>query len=66
MEVLVVVADVNEGPEELMREDQLEGLSVLFHRVQKPEESEAKNLHLVLRLHVVSGVLTLYKVKDLE
>ena len=31
LEVLIVVADVDESAEELVREDQLESLSVLFN-----------------------------------
>ena len=59
LEILVVVTYIYKRPKELMREDQLEGLSVLLHRVQEPQQPQAKDLHFVLRLNVVSLVLTL-------
>ena len=61
LEVLIVVADVDESAEELVREDQLESLSVLFNGVQESEEAETQNLYFVLCLHIVSWVLALNK-----
>ena len=59
LEFLVVVADVDEGPEEFVREDQLESLAVLLHRVEEPQEAQAQDLDLVLGLRVFYRVLTL-------
>ena len=59
LEFLVVVAHVDEGPEELVGEDQLESLAVLLHRVEEPQEAQAQDLDLVLGLRVFSRVLTL-------
>ena len=42
-----------------MGEDELEGLAVLLHRVEEPQEAQAQDLDLVLGLRVFSRVLTL-------
>lgn len=62
LEVLVVVAHVDEGPEKLVREDELEGLAVLLHRVQEAEQPQAQQLHFVLRLDVLARILALQDV----
>lgn len=59
LKFFVVVPDINEGPEEYVRENELEGLPVLLNRVEEPKEAQAQDLHFVLGLRVFSRVLAL-------
>ena len=47
------------APKNSWGEDQLEGLAVLLHRVEEPQEAQAQDLDLVLGLRIFSRVLTL-------
>ena len=60
LEFLVVVPDINKGPEEFVRENEFEGFPILLNRVEEPEEAEAQDLNFVLGLRVFSRILTLY------
>ena len=48
MELLVIIADINECPENIWWEYHLEGFPILLNRVQKPEAPQAMELKFVL------------------
>ena len=48
MELLVIIAYINECPKNIWWEDHLEGFSILLNRVQKPKAPQAVELKFVL------------------
>ena len=48
MELLVIIAYINERPENIWWEDHLEGFSILLNRVQKSKAPQAVELKFVL------------------
>jgi hypothetical protein len=59
LKILIVVPHIYKCPEELMREYQLECLSVFLNGVEEAKQSKAEDLHLVLSLGIFPWVLTL-------
>lgn len=60
LEVFVVVSNIDECPEEFMRKNKFECLSILFNRVKESQQTKAKDLHFVLRLNVISRVFAVF------
>ena len=48
MEFLVIIAYINERPENIWWKDHLEGLSILFNRVQESQAPQTVKLKFVL------------------
>ena len=57
LKVLVVVADIDEGSEQVWRENNFEGLPVLLDGVEETKAAQAVHLQLVLHFQVLTRVV---------